>query len=100
MPETIAPSPATSPVFPGNSAGSAPSADGGRQALEMQWDFAPSRRAQARPVGPAKNARFANTPSPAVQHDGSSGGTAIRRLENLARGAPGGATQTPICPQP
>src|SRR5262245_1936678 len=77
-------------------------ADGGRQALEMQWDFGLPRRAPARPEGPAKNARFANTQSPAVQHDGSSGGTAIRGLESLAPGSAAEATESRLAcpPQP
>src|SRR5215475_15274847 len=60
MPETIAPSPATSGLFRDRlllrqfrRLGTV--ADGGRQALEMQWDFASSRRAPTRPlVAPRK----------------------------------------------
>src|SRR5262245_9829268 len=55
MPETIAPSPATSITLLGNSAGSAPPREIGRQAIEIQWDFASPRRPPARPGTPRKS---------------------------------------------
>src|SRR5713226_1654105 len=69
MPETIAPSPATSFASFGQFRRLGTATDGGHQALEIQWDFAFLRRAPARPLAPASNARFRNTWETAVQHD-------------------------------
>src|SRR6266699_5832893 len=51
-------------------------ADGGRQALEIQWDFASSRGAAGALRKPTKIARFRNTPPTAVQHDEMPAGNA------------------------
>src|SRR5262249_166355 len=69
-------------------------ADGGHQAIEIQWDFASSRRAPARPEKPAKIARFRNIPSTAVQHaEKPARGGRFCRPAALARAARAGATQ-------
>src|SRR5262245_13328400 len=54
MPDTIAPSPATSISLSGNSAGSAPPRMVGAKPLKIQWDFASPRRTPARPGTPRK----------------------------------------------
>src|SRR5215475_13616144 len=68
-------------------------ADGGRQALEIQWDFASSRRAPGAPRKPTKIARFRNTPPTAVQHDEMPAGNARLPTAGLARAASADGTQ-------
>src|SRR5215467_3561065 len=55
MPEMIAFSPATWILLFRQFRRLGTVADGGRQALEIQWDFASSRRAPARPESPQKS---------------------------------------------
>src|SRR5262252_11180155 len=54
MPETIAPSPATVGHLSGQFRRLGTVADGGRQAIEVQWNFAPSWRAPACSQRPRK----------------------------------------------
>src|SRR5262245_55639030 len=72
MPDTIAPSPATSIFSFRQFRRLGTAADGGRQAIENSMGLCISTENAGAPWNAAENARLANTPSTAVQHDRSS----------------------------
>src|SRR6266446_4699775 len=75
MPDVLACSPATWTLFR-QFRGIGPVADGGPEALEIQWNFAMSAESAGAPGKPAKS-RVRNIPPIAVQHDQTRAGVSV-----------------------